>query len=385
MKCPACKFACSELRDICPHCMLDLREHKKLHGIEIADPNTSYQELIKKASGNIQASSPNIKPGQESTTSNNKDFQKSTSGFLSEDLESLVKAAEEELGEESNNEISTTQEKSPLSDVDDLMNELMQESAQLKTKSIQNTDYVDKNSLGTQEISNDKLDQTESKDISKIEVLFKETFDSIKNIPRSNAAVEIGFSELAVETPKQELNLLFDIAYQTTKNPHILSTFNKELPSSKDVVLDSQKLTYTLEQVKKTLDTPVFSLKRKTPRTRVKDSLSYEYAPFRQRCMAAIIDILTCTFLALTFTFLIGKLLAASFFSGFSLPALPERHAIVGFFVSMMMLFGLLYPVCLLSCISCLASILIKCNFSLRLSLSLLSVSAKVCASKVSP
>ncbi|MCB0339024.1 MAG: hypothetical protein KDD53_05450, partial [Bdellovibrionales bacterium] len=48
MKCPNCQFVCSDLRDICPSCTLDLRPQKKLVNLPISSPNASYEELVQK-------------------------------------------------------------------------------------------------------------------------------------------------------------------------------------------------------------------------------------------------------------------------------------------------------------------------------------------------
>lgn len=49
MRCPSCKFVCSELRDICPRCLEDLRHYKKSFGLPITKPEASYKELLQKA------------------------------------------------------------------------------------------------------------------------------------------------------------------------------------------------------------------------------------------------------------------------------------------------------------------------------------------------
>ena len=48
MKCPDCQFVCSDLRDVCPRCLVDLRPYKKALGIKISNPSASHQELIGK-------------------------------------------------------------------------------------------------------------------------------------------------------------------------------------------------------------------------------------------------------------------------------------------------------------------------------------------------
>lgn len=48
MKCPNCRFVCSELRDICPKCLLDLRPHKSSLALPISFPDLSYAELTAK-------------------------------------------------------------------------------------------------------------------------------------------------------------------------------------------------------------------------------------------------------------------------------------------------------------------------------------------------
>lgn len=48
MKCPNCNFVCSDLRDICPKCIFDLRGYKKAVGLPISYPKMSYAELALK-------------------------------------------------------------------------------------------------------------------------------------------------------------------------------------------------------------------------------------------------------------------------------------------------------------------------------------------------
>lgn len=48
MKCPNCQFVCSELRDICPKCLLDFRPYKRSLGLQITFPDLSYAELTAK-------------------------------------------------------------------------------------------------------------------------------------------------------------------------------------------------------------------------------------------------------------------------------------------------------------------------------------------------
>ncbi|RMG43891.1 MAG: RDD family protein [Candidatus Dadabacteria bacterium] len=48
MKCPGCRFVCSDLRDICPRCYYDLRPHKQAAGLPITNARASYEELLAK-------------------------------------------------------------------------------------------------------------------------------------------------------------------------------------------------------------------------------------------------------------------------------------------------------------------------------------------------
>ena len=47
MKCPACHFVCSDSRDLCPRCLLDLRDHKKNLNLRVSNPDVSYKELLR--------------------------------------------------------------------------------------------------------------------------------------------------------------------------------------------------------------------------------------------------------------------------------------------------------------------------------------------------
>lgn len=49
MKCPNCHYICSDLRDLCPQCALDLRTHKQTIGLAVTYANLSYEELLIKS------------------------------------------------------------------------------------------------------------------------------------------------------------------------------------------------------------------------------------------------------------------------------------------------------------------------------------------------
>jgi hypothetical protein len=51
MRCPKCRFISADKRDICPKCLLDLREEKKKLGLTITKPNASYEDLLRAAKG----------------------------------------------------------------------------------------------------------------------------------------------------------------------------------------------------------------------------------------------------------------------------------------------------------------------------------------------
>jgi len=55
MKCPSCNFVCSDLRDICPRCLEDLRPHKASIGLPITNPNAAYQNLVEKVSPRLKS------------------------------------------------------------------------------------------------------------------------------------------------------------------------------------------------------------------------------------------------------------------------------------------------------------------------------------------
>jgi uncharacterized RDD family membrane protein YckC len=49
MKCPDCNFVCSDLRDVCPKCYVDLREFKSELGIPVTNPRATYEQLLERA------------------------------------------------------------------------------------------------------------------------------------------------------------------------------------------------------------------------------------------------------------------------------------------------------------------------------------------------
>lgn len=51
MRCPGCSFVCSDLRDICPKCFLDLRPTKSSLKIKITAPKASYDDLLAQLRG----------------------------------------------------------------------------------------------------------------------------------------------------------------------------------------------------------------------------------------------------------------------------------------------------------------------------------------------
>ena len=72
MRCPECAFFCSDSRDICPKCFIDLRPHKHELSLPVGDPRASYEELLEAEGLTAKKTAPPPKPAKE----------KSSPGFL---------------------------------------------------------------------------------------------------------------------------------------------------------------------------------------------------------------------------------------------------------------------------------------------------------------
>ncbi len=48
MKCPTCGASFSDLRDLCPGCLVDVRPYKQTHGIKVSYPGLGYSELVQR-------------------------------------------------------------------------------------------------------------------------------------------------------------------------------------------------------------------------------------------------------------------------------------------------------------------------------------------------
>jgi hypothetical protein len=62
MKCPGCNFVCSELRDICPKCVSDLRPFKIANGLPVTDAAATTEELIARVKGRTILASSSTSP-----------------------------------------------------------------------------------------------------------------------------------------------------------------------------------------------------------------------------------------------------------------------------------------------------------------------------------
>lgn len=60
MKCPDCGFVCSELRDLCPKCLVDMRNFKRSVGLPISHPRASYEQLLARTTGSNVGGSPTM-------------------------------------------------------------------------------------------------------------------------------------------------------------------------------------------------------------------------------------------------------------------------------------------------------------------------------------
>jgi uncharacterized RDD family membrane protein YckC len=61
MKCPYCQLSFSDLRDVCPKCLSDLRDHKREGGIAVTYPDLDYPTLLQR-SGLLPSDSPIPEP-----------------------------------------------------------------------------------------------------------------------------------------------------------------------------------------------------------------------------------------------------------------------------------------------------------------------------------
>jgi len=72
MKCPSCNASFSELRDLCPSCLMDIRQFKRQNGLTVSYPFASYDAILKKFKKETETSSPEQlmnKAGVDSLTS----------------------------------------------------------------------------------------------------------------------------------------------------------------------------------------------------------------------------------------------------------------------------------------------------------------------------
>ncbi|MCB0355099.1 MAG: RDD family protein [Bdellovibrionales bacterium] len=63
MKCPGCDFVCSDLRDICPECLLDLRPIKNRSGLPVSFPDADYEELVDRVAKKVSKPKPKTSSG----------------------------------------------------------------------------------------------------------------------------------------------------------------------------------------------------------------------------------------------------------------------------------------------------------------------------------
>lgn len=114
MRCPDCNLVCSDLRDICPQCLVDLRPFKAERGLQITNPQLSYDDLLRKhlkrpvahPAVNANESPPAadlfaklLGTGRDSAETTRAELQKikERDEYVEERLESIIASAEEEI------------------------------------------------------------------------------------------------------------------------------------------------------------------------------------------------------------------------------------------------------------------------------------------------
>lgn len=233
MKCPSCGLTCSNLRDLCPGCYKDLREHKKQSGIPVTNPRATYDELLRKVKKNFPDA--NVEVAAAST---------SLPTAESSNGSSYAEAAPVESPRE------TTSHRDPSIYEEMIENVVAVSAVEISSRSeVLKIDEVKKPPIIISDI-----------DPEEVSSLFDFAFLTLSqhSLPRE---VEFSLHELQDAKSSEDIVLYFEMARDEIENPDSVRKFTSDIAFSEKAHVEAKSLEKELSNVTKQLDRVVISLK----------------------------------------------------------------------------------------------------------------------------
>ncbi len=289
MKCPECRFICSNLRDICPKCLLDLRQYKRSHSLPISFPKATYEELLGKL-GKLPTTGKNSeRKGWFSklffSSTPEQPASSNTEGAEAQIVASPIVLDTEDQKIDSEVCIVSSQEKNIPADISFSETEI---------------DVAEATDLGIPQddtevsITHDQMiycNATENKDepegepgIFKEEVsgsvqtrifdpvispvidgLFDEAFFELSNL-KDEREIALGYEQLQRRVGGENVLLLFDMAANALRDPAYEERYKEELVQSEERNVESEGLVLKLAAIEHRLQENILSLKPKSER-----------------------------------------------------------------------------------------------------------------------
>lgn len=223
MKCPTCGITCSNLRDICPGCYIDLREHKRKTGIPVTNASATYDDLLRKA----------------------KKISPNTNIEIPEVTHPAITSREKTIFEEMVEQFDVLP---PLKLL------ITEERSKPHSLHYHSQDSSSAESVGLIESSASSFDPEE------VSELFNFAFITLsqRNIPKE---VELSLFELQTAKSSEDIVLYFELARDELEHPGVTRTFTSDIAFSEKAHVETTALEKELTKVTKQLDTVVVSLK----------------------------------------------------------------------------------------------------------------------------
>lgn len=319
MKCPACAFVCSDLRDLCPSCFLDLRDSKRVLGITITDPESSYQELVSGVGGKKQPArkSPKVEPrslfqtvrslfGKETEAAPKSEPRKTQAVLKSAVPKRPAEKPEPKippLPEKKPAKVEQEQASIPEPEIKEAKAPPSEPEAEAEIEVIIPTQVLRSDSPAHEErseapvepttpIARDTFDEIEDETAKHLQELVEEEEApeparvielslTPLSLPGSEPEIEQLFQEAADErswTPtavdfeinafeslqfqnREDIELLFSIAFDAFDDPEAERVFEKKATESSERVLTSDSIEEQAKLVEEAMTAPVLSLK----------------------------------------------------------------------------------------------------------------------------
>lgn len=354
MRCPKCNYLCSDLRDVCGKCFVDLRPKKQELGIKIMNPGASHEELVSKIARRVTPSAQTA--------------QSTGSGFLG-GLKSLFRAAPQEQPEweaipslQAHPEPAESFTPPPkvAKPVVQMPKEALSPEIESKVGSQQapSDEAAIPVPVRSAAVAAPKRDRFADSGNAAINDLWEA---AQRSIDERQSVAQFEFSTAALRNfskEREEIEVLWALVDEAIQDPASLERYASITPSAVREIR-AEEAERALQRVEKSMSAQVFSLGRGGPRLSRRDEETTVASVVRfathdlnpatanERLTAGIIDAAYIALLSfictLSITWFAAPELRSFVLRPLSLPA-PELISLTAVFFSTFIALGVLYP-----------------------------------------